>query len=114
MFTVGSMSDLILQNEKYIILLYIIEIFWKHGGPEKKIGHEKVTRPCIPPHGFFKEELGLSSINSSQKTSNCEEKNPWGGIHDLVTFSCPNFFFGAPYSKNLQHSICLFDFIKKD
>ena len=80
--------------------------FWKHGGPEKKIGHEKVTRSCIPPHGFFKEELGLSGINSSQKTSNCEEKNPCGGIHGLVTFSCRKKFFGVPCSKNLQHSIC--------
>ena len=61
--------------------------FLEHGAPKKKFGHEKVTKPCIPPHGFFKEELGLSCINSSQKTSNCEEKNPCGGIHGLVTFA---------------------------
>ena len=118
------MSYLILHNEKYIILLYNIEIFWKHGGPEKKNGHEKVTRSCIPPHGFFKEELGLTSINSSQKTSNCEEKNPWGVIHDLVTFAkcgqndfCEKnllkmlrnykFYFGdQPKIISLDHSQC--------
>ena len=76
--------------------------FLEHEAPKKKFGHEKVTRSCIPPHGFFKEELGLSSINSSQKTSNCEEKNPCGGIHDLVTFSCLIFFPGAPCSKKIS------------
>ena len=81
--------------------------FWKYGGPEKKIRHEKVTRSCIPPHGFFSSQFDVFCEELIHERPNSSLKNPWGGIHGLVTFSCPNFFFGAPCSKNLQRSICL-------
>ena len=83
MFTVDPLSDPILHNEKYIILFYILEIFLEHGAPEKKIRHEKVTRPCIPPHGFFSSQFDVFCEELIPERPNSSLKNPCGGIHGL-------------------------------
>ena len=65
--------------------------FWEYGGPEKKFGHEKVTWSCIPPHGFFSSQFDVFCEELILVRPNSSLKNPCGGIHGLVTFSCPKF-----------------------
>ena len=53
--------------------------FWIH--------FAKVTRPCIPPHGFFSSQFDVFYEQLILERPNSSLRNPCGGIHDLVTFS---------------------------